>query len=152
MCHAQLASLVSRGGEATVCMFGQTGSGKTHSTAGILSATAKLLFQAQPGAQLRLQSFEVAGRACRDLLNSSEAVPVLEDEEGYTQVCTAHKHSHRGSNCCLARRCSMNLQVLHRMQQRSGTFCFQRSVGRADRSQLASSPACIKMSANWRQR
>ena len=86
MFGGQLMVLARAGGQVTICMFGQTGTGKTHSTASLLDAAFAQLHQPGKSATLQLQSFEVAGRTCRDLLHPGPDLQVLTEAGGIVQV------------------------------------------------------------------
>ena len=78
---------------ATLLMFGQTGSGKTYTMSACQERVAHQLFAANSCRQVQVQSIELAGKNCRDLMVTSEEasaqVKVLEQEDGSVRFVNA---------------------------------------------------------------
>jgi kinesin family protein 2/24 len=88
----------AQGGTATMFMFGQTGSGKTYTMTAIHERAVQELFEQLDGSEAVLVSYvELAGSACRDLLNGGGAVDLMSDKHGEVQLrglteLEAHDH------------------------------------------------------------
>jgi len=77
----------AQGGTATMFMFGQTGSGKTYTMSAIHERAVRELFHKLDGSETVIVSYvELAGSACRDLLNGCGAVDLLSDKHGEVQL------------------------------------------------------------------
>eukprot|EP01052_Picozoa_sp_SAG31_P050685 SAG31_NODE_11682_length_1007_cov_1.026432_1_plen_164_part_10 len=81
-----LVRAAGAGGCATAMMFGQTGSGKTYTMGAIYRRAAADLFKwverNNPEAVVSVSFVEVAGTACRDMLNDGAAVVLRTAADG----------------------------------------------------------------------
>jgi kinesin family protein 2/24 len=80
---------------ATIFMFGQTGSGKTHTMSAVHERAAVDIFalvdsELDAGAEevnVMVTYVELAGSACRDMLNKGGAVQLMTDAKGDVKLC-----------------------------------------------------------------